>query len=122
MPLLVASRIKNKITTPANISKVVVSPPLIAISSQEKIIWNPVKKDKKTKKNLNKLSKILLSDVWRVGLFKNNIQSINIRWKILISGVDKTNIPETFNKWTAPNTNAIHIIKNDLRELIKRDL
>tara|TARA_B100001250_G_C19544970_1_gene676365 strand:+ start:124 stop:249 length:126 start_codon:yes stop_codon:yes gene_type:complete len=35
-----------------------------------------------------------------------------------MSGVDKTKIPETFNKWTAPRINAIHIIKKDLSELI----
>ena len=49
---------------------------------------------------------------------KKRIESINIRWKILMSGVDKTKIPETFNKWTAPRVNAIHIIKKDFRKLI----
>ena len=35
-----------------------------------------------------------------------------------MSGVDKTKTPETFNKWTAPRINAIHIIKKDLSKLI----
>ena len=79
IPLLVASKIKNKITIPAKMSRDVVSPPLIAISSHEKIMCIPVDKLKITKINLKILSIILFSSFFKEGKSKNKSDNINIK-------------------------------------------
>ena len=79
IPLLVASKIRNKMIIPKKMSRDVVSPPLIAISSHEKIMCIPVNKLKITKINLKKLSIILFSRVFNEGKSKNKSDNINIK-------------------------------------------
>ena len=79
IPLLVASKINNKITIPEKMSRDVVSPPLIAISSHEKIMCIPVNKLIITKINLKRLSKMLFSRVFKEGKSKNKSDNINIK-------------------------------------------